>query len=597
MDFAATKNQQKERLEALRGVLRQQGLDGFFVPIADEYMNEYVPDCAQRLAWLSGFTGSAGLGFVDLEKAALLVDGRYTLQAARQVDDALYDVVLTSKTPLADYLKANVKKGMCLGYDAWLHTKGWLERVRPILDTAGVQLVAVSRNPLDGLWQERPAAPMAPITAHPFELAGETAQDKRARLAVQLVKDGFNAAIITSPASIAWLLNVRGADVPNTPLPLSYVVLYANGCVDWFVYEKKITADVVATCGEGVVRRPQDQFLKSFAALAGKKVLVDVQHSPAAVVDALHASGVLVKEGQDPCELPKACKNKVEIEGMRKAHHVDGVALTRFLCWLDGAVLGGGINEIKAEERLLAFRMQNSAFLYPSFPSISGAGPNGAVVHYRATPQTCHPLRFGELYLIDSGGQYAEGTTDVTRTVALGAPPREACYHFTLVLKGHITLARARFPQGVTGGQLDVLARRALWQGGLDYDHGTGHGVGAFLGVHEGPQSISGRSTVPLKTGMVLSNEPGYYREGTYGIRIENLMVVQESDVQLDGKPMLEFETLTLAPIDKKLIDARFLDEGEKAWLNAYHARVYVSHLPHLDAQEAAWLQQATAPL
>lgn len=595
MDFAAKKNEQPQRLKALQARLREIGVDYFFVPISDEYMNEYVPDHAQRLAWLTGFTGSAGLALVGLDKAALFTDGRYTIQAAREVDGALYSLCHITKMPLVDYIKKEIGKGARMAYDPWLHTKAWLDRTRKVAEEAGATLAPVQENPIDKLWVSRPPAPKAPVFAHPLAIAGEDSVTKRARLGADLKIAGADAAVMTSPPSIAWLLNVRGGDVPHTPLPLSYAWLWQNGVVEWFVDQEKINNTLRAALDAGITIYPQEEFLSALQRAKGKTIRFDAQHAPVKVFETLVTAGALIQEGLDPCELPKAIKNKAEIAGMVDAHEKDGLALTRFLCWLDQHALA--CDEISAQETLLTFRKQQQTFRGPSFPSISGAGPNGAVVHYHATPETCRKLRAGELYLIDSGGQYGNGTTDVTRTVAIGTPPAQARQHFTLVLKGHIALARARFPEGITGSQLDVLARSALWHEGLDYDHGTGHGVGAYLGVHEGPQGISLRASTPLKAGMIISNEPGFYKEGAYGIRIESLVVVKESALQLDGKPMLEFETLTLAPIDKGLVEVGLLDAQERAWLNSYHARVYACHAPFMNADEKTWLQAATAPL
>jgi Xaa-Pro aminopeptidase len=598
--FAASKEDQGQRLEALRQALAAQKLDGFFVPLSDEYMNEYVPDCAQRLAWLTGFTGSAGMALVMKDAAAVVIDGRYTIQATRQVEHKFFEIRHYLKNPLGDFIRQHLKPGQKLGYDPWLHTSPWLEKMKETVEAVQAKLVTVSSNPIDPLWKNRPPPPTALVFAHPLDYAGEESREKRLRLGQQLKDKELAAAVITSPASIAWLLNVRGGDVENTPLPLSYAILHDSGKVDWFANPAKVSAELKVALGPDITAHPQEDFLKALKALGkgGTKVRINFSVAPSAVVDALRDAGAALDRGEDPCELPKACKNKVEVEGMRAAHKRDGLALTKFLCWLDGHAPKGGVDEISAEEKLLEIRKQNNSFLYPSFPSISGAGPNGAVVHYRASNETNRPLHPGEFYLIDSGGQYADGTTDVTRTVSIAEVTPEMRAHFTRVLKGHIALAAARFPAGTTGGQLDVLARQFLWQAGLDYDHGTGHGVGAFLGVHEGPQSISGRSTsVALQPGMVVSNEPGYYKEGAYGIRIENLVVVKESAAQLDGKPMLEFETLTLAPIDVGAIDKSLLTPPEKQWLNEYHTQVFEAHQDKLTPPEREWLEMATKPI
>lgn len=593
MNFAAAFSQQAERLAALRDHIHQQGLDGFFVPLTDEYMNEYVPDYAQRLAWLTGFTGSAGLALVMKDRAAIFVDGRYTLQAQQQVDAKIYDICHITKISVTAYLKEHAVQGMKIGYDPWLHTQSWLDKIKAVCDEAHARLVPVQQNPIDGLWENRPPQPTAAIYTHPEHYAGEASFAKRERLAKGLNDAGLIAAVLSNPVSIAWLLNVRGGDVENTPLPLSFAILHANGMVDWFVDPVKIRK---LPPQDGVTPKKPEEFIKALRDLGRKrgKVRIDPNHTSAAILNLLKDNGAVLDRGLDPCELPKACKNGTELEGIRDAHRRDGLALTRFLYMLDRQK-PGTLDEVTAQDKLLAIRRMDNSFLYPSFHSISGAGPNGAIVHYRATPETNRLLKGGEFYLIDSGGQYPDGTTDVTRTISIGDVAPEMKKNFTCVLKGHIALARARFPQGTTGAQLDVLARQFLWQEGLDYDHGTGHGVGAFLSVHEGPQGISSRNTVPLQAGMILSNEPGYYMEGAYGIRIENLVSVKESAVQMDGKPMLEFETLTLAPIDRRAIDVSLLSVAEKRWLNDYHAQVYKAHASALDAEAEAWLRQATA--
>ncbi|MBI3418678.1 MAG: aminopeptidase P family protein [Proteobacteria bacterium] len=599
LSFAANKDQQSTRLAALRATLAAQKLDGFFVPLSDEYLNEYVPDSAQRLAFLTGFTGSAGIALVLKDTATLIVDGRYTLQAGVQVDPVLYEVRHYIKTPLNDYIKQHVKAGQRLGYDPWLHTTPWVEKTREAVEEAGAKLVTVTANPVDAIWNDRPAAPAAPVFAHPMQYAGESSADKRKRLGAQLKEKKLEGVVLTSPSSIAWLLNVRGGDVESTPLPLSYAVLHADARVDWFVNPAKVSSELKNLLGSDISVHAQEEFIKTLRGLGanGGKYRINRGSTPSAVIDVLTDSGAKLDFGDDPCELPKACKNAAEIDGMKEAHRRDGLAVSKFLCWIDANAPQGKVDELAAQEKLFALRSQSAEFLYPSFHSISGAGPNGAVVHYRAAKDTNRPLRKGEFYLIDSGGQYPDGTTDVTRTVAIGDVTPEMRMHFTRVLKGHIALAHARFPAGTSGAQLDILARQYLWQTGLDYDHGTGHGVGAFLGVHEGPQGVSSRSTVPLQPGMVISNEPGFYRAGAYGIRLENLVVVKESETLLDGRPMLEFETLTLVPIDLRAMDMTLLSREEKHWLNAYHRRVYDAHVDAVSETEREWLEQATRPV
>ncbi len=598
MEFAATKAQQNERIALLRDVLAHEKLDGFLVPLADEYMNEYVPECAQRLAWLTGFTGSSGFAIVLKDKAAFFTDGRYTIQAEQQVGTANYELRHLTKNPLNEYLAQHIKEGDKIAYDPTLHTRPGIERIKAVLTKNKAKLICVDKNLVDCIWQNKPAPPMAEIFVHDIKYAGETSASKRTRLAKELKESALDAFVLTSPPSIAWLLNVRGGDVESTPLPLSYAILYNSGVVDWFVNPAKLKPETRKALSADATIQTPDDFAGAIKQLGTKKskVRVDVHHTPARILDMLDDAGAIIDAGVDLCDLPKSCKNKDELAGIKAAHIRDGLALTKFLAWL-AVQKPGTINEIAAEDALLDFRKTAPGFLYPSFPSISGAGPHGAIVHYRATRESNRVLGNSELYLIDSGGQYFDGTTDVTRTLAIGTPTADMKKHFTLVLKGHIGLAQAVFPQGTHGGQLDILARQHLWAAGLDYDHGTGHGVGAFLGVHEGPQSISGRSTVPLRAGMVISNEPGYYLGGAYGIRIENLVFVKESDKKLDGKPMFEFETLTLAPLDVNLVDASLLTAPEKAWLNAYHKTVFDTHAPHMNEQEKAWLKTATAAL
>ncbi len=598
MQFAATKSQQAERAAALRDVLAHEKLDGFLVPLADEYMNEYVPPVSQRLAWLTGFTGSSGFAVVLRDKAAFFTDGRYTIQAEQQVGNQLYELRHLVKNPLHEYLARHVKEGDRIAYDPWLHTRASIEKIKAVLAKNKAKLICVDKNLVDVVWQNKPAAPMADIFVHDIKYAGETSASKRTRLAKELNEQGLDAMVLTSPPSIAWLLNVRGADVEATPLPLSYAILHHTGVVEWFVNPAKLKPETRKALSADATILTPDDFAGAIKQLGPKKakVRVDAQETPSRILDMLDDAGASVDAGIDVCDLPKACKNKDELAGIKAAHIRDGLALTKFLAWLS-LQKPGSITEIAAEDKLLEFRNAAPGFIYPSFPTISGAGPHGAIVHYRATKESNRSLNAGELYLIDSGGQYFDGTTDVTRTVAIGVPAPAMKTHFTLVLKGHIGLAQAVFPQGTHGGQLDILARQHLWAAGLDYDHGTGHGVGAFLGVHEGPQSISGRSTVPLRAGMVISNEPGYYLTNAYGIRIENLVFVKESATKLDAKPMLEFETLTLAPMDMNLIDASLLTAHEKTWLNAYHATVFNTHAPHMNEQEKAWLKTATAAL
>ena len=578
-----------ERLGRLRAELARRGLDGFLLPMADEHQNEYVPPRAQRIAWLTGFTGSAGLVLVLAESAALFTDGRYTLQAAAQVDASLYELRHITDEPPTEWVAKRLGAGR-LGYDPWLFTADGVARFRAAAEKAGGALVAVDGNPLDAVWTDQPPPPLAPVVAHELRYAGEASADKRSRIASALDAD---AVVLTATDSIAWLFNIRGADVAHTPLALAFAVLRADSTADLFLDRRKLTPGLDAHLGNAVTLREQAEFAAGLAELAGKRVRVDPATAASWVFDRLEAAGAHVVRATDPCQLPKACKNEVELAGTRAAHRRDGAALTRFLRWLDAE--GQGADELTAAARLEAFRRADPLFRDTSFDTISGAGPNGAIVHYRSTPETNRRLEAGTLYLVDSGGQYPDGTTDVTRTVAVGAPSAEMRDRFTRVLKGHIALATCRFPEGASGSQLDALARLALWQAGLDYDHGTGHGVGSYLGVHEGPQRISKiPNTVALKPGMIVSNEPGYYKTGGYGIRIENLVVVVRVELEGAEKPMLGFETLTRAPIDLNAVAPEMLSADERAWLNAYHADVRAALRPALDEDEARWLDRAT---
>jgi len=587
------------RLSRLRQELAAQGLDGFIVPRADEHQGEYVPPRGQRLAWLTGFTGSAGVAIVLRDRAALFVDGRYTLQAAAQVDTQSLEIHHLIEEPPAHWIGTALARGAVLGYNPWLHTPHDVERFRAAAEKAGAVLRAVSDNPVDRVWSGRPAAPIAPVVPHPERFAGEGGQSKRARIGRGLAEEGATAAVLTMPESIAWLLNIRGGDVPHTPLPLSFAILRQDGSVTLFIDRRKLVAGIERHLGNGVTVMPPDELGPALEALAaeGSRVQVDPATAACWIFDRLEKAGAKILRAADPCLLPKACKNPVEIGGTRAAHKRDGAALTRFLAWLAREAPKGALSEITASDRLETIRREGEHFRDLSFPTISGAGSNGAIVHYRAAPETEKRLEPGTLYLLDSGAQYLDGTTDVTRTLAIGAPMQEMRDRFTRVLKGHIALALARFPKGTTGTQLDAFARRALWQKGLDYDHGTGHGVGSYLGVHEGPQRISkapnGQALLP---GMIVSNEPGYYKTGAYGIRIENLVLVQP--VAGEGeREMLGFETLTLAPIDRNLIETSLLDDEEIAWLDAYHKRVRDTLTPLVDAATEHWLAQATQPL
>src|SRR5690625_1177194 len=589
------------RLTALRDELRHRGLDGFLVPRADEHQGEYVPPAAERLRWLTGFSGSAGLAAVLLERAALFIDGRYTLQAKQQSDPALYEHRHIAEAPLAAWLQEHLA-GKQLGYDPWLHTERQVRTLTEACERAGGSLVACPDNPLDAVWSDRPDPPLGEVVLHPECFAGRSAEAKRRDIAEKLREAGAEAVVLTQPDSIAWLLNVRGSDVPCTPLPLSFALLHEKGGerhIEWFLDPRKLPEAAREQLGEAVsLRQPRD-LAGALDDLDSCRVLADPESAAAWIFDRLRGAGAVIVEGSDPCELPKACKNPVELQGARAAHLRDGVAVTTFLAWLDRKAPQGRVAEIQAAEKLESLRAKQEHFRGPSFDTISGSGPNGAIVHYRVTPESNRELRPGELYLVDSGGQYLDGTTDITRTIAIGQPSREMRERYTRVLKGHIALARLRFPRNTSGSQIDSLARQPLWEVGLDFDHGTGHGVGRYLSVHEGPQRISKHpQKVALQPGMIISNEPGYYKSGAYGIRIENLLVVVEEEAR-DGeeRPMLAFETLTLAPLDRRLIETALLTPEEHRWVDVYHQRVRETITPLADPETAAWLLAATEPL
>lgn len=593
------------RLAALRKELERQGLDGFVIPISDEHLSEYVGAYAQRLAWLTGFGGSAGTAAVLRDKAAIFVDGRYTLQVRDQVDGRLYEYKSVPQDKLADWLAENAAEGAKIGFDPWLHTSGWVKATAKALEKVGAELVPVEANPVDAVWQDRPEPSSAPAFVQDDALAGRSSADKRAEVGEWLKAEKLDAAVISALDSVAWLLNVRGSDVDRTPVALSYVIAHADGTADWFIAPGKVPPEVAAHLGNAVRVRPRDTFTAALAALSGKRVAADPDRSVAAIFTALEAAGAEVVRATDPVVLPKAIKNEAERAGHRAAQARDGAAVARFLHWLSVEGPKGTVDELSAAARLHEFRKDTGDLRDLSFDTISGAGPNGAIVHYRVSEETNRRLDPDSVYLVDSGGQYADGTTDITRTVWIGPgePPAEVKDRFTRVLKGHIALAVQTFPQGTTGSQLDTLARQFLWQAGLDYAHGTGHGVGAFLAVHEGPQRIAkprggqAGTEQELMAGMILSNEPGYYKTGEYGIRIENLVLVEPREIDGGEGEWLGFETLTLAPIDRTLVDRTLLNEAEVAWWNAYHARVREVLAPRIEGAALAWLEQACAPL
>ncbi|AYO79582.1 aminopeptidase P family protein [Sphingobium yanoikuyae] len=589
----------EDRLKALRAQLVRQKLDGFVVPLTDEHMSEYVGAYAQRLAWLTGFQGSAGSAVVLPEEAAIFVDGRYTLQVREQVDGAHWQYESVPQTSIAAWLKDHAIEGARIGYDSWLHTRAWVKQATETLAQKGAELVAVDTNPVDAVWPDRPAPSDAKLVVHEDRYAGKNAAEKRADIADWLVSKKADAAVLSALDSIAWAFNIRGKDVERTPVALAYAIVHADATADLYVAPEKMDEAVAKHLGNAVRIHDRAAFADALADLQGKTVVADPERAVAAIFEALDAGGAQILSLRDPAVLPKAIKNDTEIAGHKAAQERDGAALSRFLHWIAVEAPKGGLTELSASDRLEAFRKDTGLLEDLSFDTISGAGPNGAVVHYRVEEKTNRPIETGSFYLVDSGGQYRDGTTDVTRTIAIGSPSEEMKQRFTLVLKGHIALARAVFPVGTRGGQLDVLARQYLWAQGLDYAHGTGHGVGSFLSVHEGPQRIAtfGGGDEPLVAGMILSNEPGYYKTGEYGIRIENLVLVEERAIAGGEKPMLGFETLTFAPIDRNAIATDLLDAGERAWVDAYHAQVLAVVGPQLDGEALAWLQSACAPL
>jgi len=583
----------------IRAAMAAQGLDGFLVPHEDEHQNEYLPAANDRLAWASGFTGSAGAGVIMSDRAAVFVDGRYTLQVREQVDPDIFEIRDLVEGGVPAYLET-ARAGAVIGYDARLHSPQALEALKAAAGKAGALLKAVAANPLDQAWgAARPAQPTAPVVPQPLEHTGEDSASKRGRIGEGLSALGADAAVITAPASIAWLFNVRGGDVIRTPLPLSQAIIKADGTARLFLDPAKVTDDLPAWLGNQVSLETPEALEGALAELKGKSVLVDPGQSAAWYFDTLTAAGAAVVRGMDPCTLPRACKNSVEIDGTREAHRRDGAALTRFLHWL---ATDGQINppdEKQAVAKLEGFREATGVLKDLSFDTIGAANGHGALPHYRPTERSNERAALGSLLLVDSGGQYLDGTTDVTRTVAIGTPTAEMVQRNTLVLKGHLAIARLRFPAGTTGSAIDAFARAALWAHGLDYDHGTGHGVGVYLGVHEGPQRISkAPNTIALQPGMIVSNEPGYYKSGEYGIRIENLEVVMPAEDIVGGeRPMHRFEALTLAPIDRRLIDKALLTAEEIAQFDAYHARVLREIGPLVEPEVRAWMEEACAPL
>lgn len=591
----ASPDQGPPRLAALRERLSALGFAGFIVPRSDVHQGEYVAARDERLQWLTGFTGSAGFCIVLPDMAGVFIDGRYRTQVKAQVDLGAYTPVPWPEVKPGDWVKEKLATGR-VGFDPWLHTADEVAKLQTALEGTGVTIEHIIENPVDYIWSDQPAAPLGKAFVHPVELAGESHLAKRTRLAEGLRKAGQKAAVITLPDSLCWLLNVRGADVPKNPVLHGFAVLHDDGRVDLFVTPAKLDAVVRDHLGPEVVVHPVDGFGEALKGLKGP-VRVDKAQAPLAVSDILNGAGLEVAWGDDPCRLPKACKNAAEIAATREAHLRDGAAMVEFLRWLDEASPSGGLTEISVVQALEGFRRATNALHDISFDTICGAGPNGAIMHYRVTEETNRPVAQNELLLVDSGAQYLDGTTDITRTIAVGDPGQEARECYTRVLQGLIAISRVRFPKGLPGRDIDALARFNLWVAGQDYDHGTGHGVGAFLSVHEGPQRISRVSEVPLEPGMILSNEPGYYREGAFGIRLENLIVVQEAPALGDNRAQMSFETLTFVPFDRRLILRDELSPGERRWLDAYHAEVREKLAPRVAGATLAWLRDACAPI
>jgi Xaa-Pro aminopeptidase len=587
------------RLSAFREELARRKLAGFVVPRADQQQNEYVPPSDERLAWLTGFTGSAGLAIVLAQQAAIFVDGRYTLQAPKQVDTKAWTVESLVEPPPETWLTRHLRAGDRLGFDPWLHTSAAAERLAAACAKAGAELVAVEGNPLDAVWTERPQPPIAPISIHGADLSGEIETDKLGRIRQEIERLGVEALVLSDSHNVAWTFNIRGADVSHTPLPLSYALVPKSGRPTIFIDHRKLSNLTRDHLEQSAGVEEPEALAQQLTRLAqsGAAIALDSATAADALSRLIKGAGGRPVPGADPTSLLKAVKNAAEIEGTRRAHRRDAVALARFLAFIDREAPTGKLTEIDAVEALETFRRDTGALKDVSFPTIAGTGPNGAIVHYRVTRKSNRRIMPGDLLLIDSGAQYQDGTTDVTRTIAIGAPTDEMRDRFTRVLRGHLAIARAVFPDGATGAQLDSFARQFLWQAGLDFEHGTGHGVGSYLSVHEGPARISKLGTAALKRGMIMSNEPGYYKTEAYGIRIENLELVVAKDIAGASKPMNGFEALTLAPIDRRLIDVAMLSAEERAWLDAYHARVNTAVRGALDEADQRWLYQATAAL
>ncbi len=593
------------RLAALREQLKADRLDGFVVPICDEHMSEYVGAYAQRMGWLTGFGGSAGSAVVLSEEAAVFTDGRYTLQVREQVDAKNWQYVGVPQTSIAAWLKDHAPAGARIGYDPWVHTKSWVEAASKALAEKGAELVAVEKNPIDKIWADQPERSPAKMVIHADQYAGKSSAEKRADVADWLAEKGLDSTVVSALDSVAWLLNVRGEDVERTPVALSFVLANRDGTADLFVAPEKLDDQVRAHLGNAVRVHTPEAFVPTLKAMKDKKIGVDPERAVSAIFGALAEGGAKIVELRDPTVLAKAIKNPVEQGGHRAAQKRDGAALSKFLHWLSVAAPKGGETELSASAKLRAFREETGLLKDLSFDTISGAGPNAAICHYKVDEASNLPIPPGSIYLVDSGGQYLDGTTDVTRTIWVGPgePTAEMKDRFTRVLKGHIALARAVFPVGTRGTQLDTLARQFLWASGVDYAHGTGHGVGSFLAVHEGPQRIAtsaggqAGTEEPLHAGMLLSNEPGYYKAGEFGIRIENLVLVEPREIDGAEGDYLGFETLTFAPIDRTLVDTDLMTRDELRWWDDYHAQVLAVVGPKLEGEVLAWVKGACAPL
>lgn len=604
----------KNRIKQLRKAIKNSGLDGYIIPRGDDYLGESVPEAMERLAFITQFTGSAGMAIVHKDKAAIFTDSRYDLQVCQEVPGDIFEIYNIDDHPPEKWIRDNFSKKSIIGYDPYLHTRADIDKWKKNTGKSGVRFKALPENLIDPIWQDRPDLPQSPVEIFPDALAGKTSAQKRKEIAKELHENDAHALVICQPESIAWLLNIRGHDVPHTPLILSRGVLNAkNGQFTWFIDESRLSDAARDHLGEDVkIKAPQEtnKALKKIVQKAqknGKSIQLDTKRSPSYFADLVHKQGAKVLNKEDPCLLPRAIKTPEEQHAMRQAHIVDGAALVRFLYWLDQEIPTGSVSELSASQRLYELRKNHPDFVEPSFETISGFRDHGAIVHYRVTKEKSQSLEGSGLYLVDSGGQYfgdqATGTTDITRTIPVGKVSEREKRHFTRVLKGHFNLANARFPAGTTGAQIDTLARESLWEAGLDYRHGTGHGVGCYLAVHEESANLGPKSSRALESGMILSNEPGYYEKDSHGIRIENLILVRDTGEKLaDGRKILEFETLSLAPIDTRLVMPEMLDDSEKDTLNAYHRKVLTTLKGELqkddqDKQVLDWLHDRCAPV